>query len=97
MNLIGIDSATKQSNIGLALASFQDGKATLRDAKVGSETKSALAIVKDWLAEGQLALLALDAPLGWPIELGRNLHAQKAGEWIHVDRDRLFSRYTDRN
>jgi predicted RNase H-like nuclease len=96
MNLIGIDCATKQSNIGLALASFQDGKATVRDAKVGSETKSALAIIKDWLAEGRRALLALDAPLGWPTELGRNLHAHKAGEWIDVDRDRLFSRYTDR-
>jgi len=96
MKLIGIDCATKQSNIGLALASFQDGKAMVRDVKVGSRTKSALTIIKDWLAEGQPALLALDAPLGWPTELGRNLHAHKAGERIDVGPDILFSRYTDR-
>ena len=96
MNLIGIDCATQESNIGLALASFQAGKATVRDVRVGSRTISALTLVKDWLVEGQPALLALDAPLGWPIELGQNLQAHKAGERIDVDPDILFSRYTDR-
>lgn len=96
MNIIGIDCATKQTNIGLALASYKDGKAIVRDVKVGSETKTALTIVKDWLAIGNLTLLALDAPLGWPTELGTNLNVHKAGECIDVDPDILFSRYTDR-
>ncbi len=96
MNIIGIDCATKQSKIGLALSSFKSGKATVQDVKAGSDIKPALAIVQDWLTETQPTLLAIDAPLGWPIELGRTLHSHKAGEWIDVDRDILFSRYTDR-
>lgn len=96
MNIIGIDCATKQHNIGLALASFQDGKAMVRDVKVGSEINPALAIAKDWLAEAQPTLISLDAPLGWPTALGRNLQAHKAGERIDINPDILFSRYTDR-
>ncbi|MBA7503424.1 hypothetical protein ES706_02033 [subsurface metagenome] len=96
MNIIGIDCATKQAKIGLAFALYQDGKAIVRDVKIGSETTTVLVTIKDWLASGKLTLLALDAPLGWPTDLGVNLHLHKAGECINVDPDIMFSRYTDR-
>jgi len=96
MNIIGIDCATKQRKIGLALASFQNGITTVRSTKIGSETKPALEIVKDWLVGAPSTVIALDAPLGWPIELGINLLIHKAGERIDVNPDMLFSRYTDR-
>ena len=96
MNIIGIDCATKQTKIGLAFALYQDGKAIVRDVKIGSETTTVLATIKDWLASGKLTLLALDAPLGWPTDLGVNLRLHKAGECINVDPDIMFSRYTDR-
>jgi len=97
INIIGIDCATKQRNIGLAFASYQDSKAIVHNVKVGSETTTVLTIIKEWLALGDLTLLALDAPLGWPTDLGMNLHLHKAGECIDVDPDIMFSRYTDRN
>jgi Protein of unknown function (DUF429) len=96
MNIIGIDCATQQRNIGLALASFQDGNATVQDIKIGSEINPALKILKDWMVEKEPTLLALDSPLGWPAKLGPNLQSHKAGERIDVGSDDLFSRYTDR-
>jgi predicted nuclease with RNAse H fold len=42
-------------------------------------------------------LLALDAPLGWPQELGATLEGHRAGAWIEPEADDLFSRATDRD
>jgi len=96
MNIIGVDCATKEINIGLALASFQNGKGKILEVKAGSETKPALMIVKDWLPRASLTLIAIDAPLGWPIQMGSELHSHKAGVCIDIVPDKLFSRYTDR-
>lgn len=40
-------------------------------------------------------LLALDAPLGWPEELGRSLLQHRAGDPIESEPNRLFKRKTD--
>ena len=42
------------------------------------------------------AVLALDAPLGWPARLGTALSGHRAGHPLTVDADRLFRRETDR-
>jgi hypothetical protein len=39
---------------------------------------------------------ALDAPLGWPADLGRSLHSHKAGAPLQLGPNILFRRETDR-
>jgi hypothetical protein len=42
------------------------------------------------------AVLALDAPLGWPARLGTALRGHRAGDRLRHDADHLFRRETDR-
>ena len=48
-----------------------------------------------WLAEDPGALLALDAPLGWPADLAEALVGHRAGDPIDAPSERLFARATD--
>jgi hypothetical protein len=41
-------------------------------------------------------LLALDAPLGWPVGMGRVLGGHEAGAPIRLEANSLFRRWTDR-
>jgi hypothetical protein len=47
------------------------------------------------LEPGRPAVVGLDAPLGWPRELGRLLENHRAGDAVGIDGDRLFRRRTD--
>jgi len=93
--VVGIDCATKESNIGLALGSVQDDRVLVMKIAAGESKVSAETIV-DWLSYGQPALLALDSPLGWPEKLGSQLIGHVAGRSLFSDPDVLFSRETDR-
>ncbi|MDF1521531.1 MAG: DUF429 domain-containing protein [Trueperaceae bacterium] len=48
-----------------------------------------------WLVDDPGALLALDAPLGWPADLGDALVGHRAGDPIDAPSERLFARATD--
>ena len=41
-------------------------------------------------------MLALDAPLGWPVAMGTTLRRHQAGGSVDVSPDRMFKRITDR-
>lgn len=78
--------------MGLALGSYADGSTTVADVRCGdAELVSTLA---RWLEGSGMALLALDAPLGWPAPLGAALAAHEAGQ--PLPEGRLFNRRTDR-
>lgn len=62
---------------------------------VGALKPSPAAIITAWLSNRQPVLLALDAPLGWPTDLGSSLSRHHAGDVITPSPERLFSRYTD--
>ena len=95
--LIGIDCATEDSKVGLALAEYHGGDVTLRDATMCSRTRSVATTVAGWLrASESPALLAIDAPLGWPASMGRALDNHRAGHRIRVPPNELFRRTTDR-
>jgi predicted RNase H-like nuclease len=95
--LIGIDGATDDVRIGLALAEYTDGIAQLRDCTSGAPDRHAVDIVAEWLQRSeQPRLLALDAPLGWPAPLSEALSTHRAGERIDTPADRMFQRETDR-
>ena len=94
--VIGIDCATQDVNTGVALADYNDGAVVLREVAVGSRRQTAAAIISEWLCghEGP-RLLALDAPLGWPVPLASALADHRAGIRIEAAPNALFQRATD--
>ena len=95
--IVGIDCATDDAKIGLALAERRGAKTTIRQATICARESSAADTVAGWLrgSAGPI-LLAIDAPLGWPIEMGRQLASHRAGQAIPVEPNLLFRRATDR-
>jgi predicted RNase H-like nuclease len=96
INIIGVDCATQSKKTGLALGSFESGEARLETVVAGTTHKALVATVARWVQEADAALLALDAPLGWPEALGRTLMDHHAGDPIEVAPNTLFRRHTDR-
>lgn len=96
MKIIGVDCATQKKKTGLSLATYEEGQCCLQEARTGEGEKSVAEIISDWLLEGETFLLALDAPLGWPVHLGEELHSHQAGESIYVEPNKLFRRMTDK-
>lgn len=95
--LIGVDCATKSHNVGLAMG-WSDADGVVIDTVLqGTKDMDIAAQVAAWLLPEGQALLALDAPLGWPIAMGEALFAHEAGASLpDVTADRLFQRTTDR-
>ena len=94
--IIGIDCATKDENVGLALAVGNTAGLRLERAIVCDAGRPAASIVRAWLMQSSDAvLLALDAPLGWPRSLARTLISHTAGTTIETPPDEMFRRKTD--
>lgn len=95
--IIGVDCATVESKIGIALGTFGDGDLTICEVRTGGTERPVDASLKRWIedAEGSV-LLAFDAPLGWPTSLGSTLAEHRAGMPVAVESNVLFRRATDR-
>jgi len=99
MLLIGIDCATEPQNTGLAWGTLEEGRLALAEVLVGTRGMDVVTQVASWLSSPAPALLALDAPLGWPRLLGTALHQHRAGEALsprEAHADQFFQRETDR-
>ncbi len=94
--IVGVDCATDSRKVGLALARVDGAKASLLAAECGSQSPSMAGRIAEWMGEESDVLLALDAPLGWPLDLGSTLAGHSAGEVVAGDPNRLFRRQTDR-
>ena len=95
VTIIGIDCATQAKNTGLARGTFENGKAQIVEAIIGARNISTVDTIADWISSTQNVLIAIDAPLGWPLALGKELHNHEAGYPIKVERNHLFRRSTD--
>lgn len=95
-SIIGIDCATQPNRTGLARAVLTQDRYEVVELMVCDGDRHPVAIVADWLGRDATALLALDAPLGWPASLGRALATHTAGEPIVAPGELLFRRITDR-
>jgi len=96
MRVIGIDCATEDSKVGIALGEYQAGRLVVTRAEAGSRERSPVATVARWLEGATDALLAIDAPLGWPAPLARVLHHHNAGAPLAAAPNDMFRRETDR-
>lgn len=96
MKLIGIDCAAAARNTGLALGYYSDGQILLSRVTVASVNHPPAQIVSGWLADSLPTILAFDAPLGWPMQMGEELSGHSAGQFLEVDEKHFFCRLTDR-
>lgn len=105
IRIFAVDCATKAAKVGLVEAT-SDGTSCVitRVHDVGSAALSMAEGVAPIIAmaaaahASELVLLALDAPLGWPIGLAEGLHEHRAGQPLAgmvEDFDRYFRRETD--
>ncbi len=94
--ILGVDCATKATAVGLARAVRHGGGWRLTDARAGSHDQPPAQVLARWLEDDPAALLALDAPLGWPTALADELPSHRAGAPLIAPAARLFGRATDR-
>lgn len=102
VGIISIDCATDPRRVGLALGELSKNGLIIREVGIGrrkgpkSRNDPPLpARVADWVRGGSRTLIALDAPLGWPVAMSNHLPNHQAGKFLAVKADDLFSRHTD--
>lgn len=93
--IIGIDCATDPKRTGLARAAWDGHRARVDRIALGGPDSLSEQLAA-WIPAHGPALLALDAPLGWPAALGAELSRHQAGGPLTSSADLLFRRETDR-
>ncbi len=94
--IVGVDCATESAKVGVALGTWEDGSVSVTAAKTCGRVPPR-DVICEWLdIVDDRVLLAIDAPLGWPAELGDTLVGHSAGEEIRVPKNEIFRRATDR-
>ena len=94
--IVGVDCATESAKVGVALGTWEDGSVSVTAAKPCGRIPPR-DVIGEWLdIVDDRVLLAIDAPLGWPAELGDTLVGHSAGEEIRVPKNEIFRRATDR-
>jgi hypothetical protein len=94
--VVGVDCATNPQKIGLARGEWSRGQiAKVTEVVIGARSNPA-EIIRDWTQLHAQTLLAIDAPLGWPAQLGESLARHWAGNGLDEPADKLFRRETDR-
>jgi hypothetical protein len=93
--LIGVDCATVPERTGVAIGELRGDRLSLTAVHAPERTLDVDGIIATALASEGPAVLALDAPLGWPSALGDHLADHHAGKPIQATPAALFSRATD--
>ncbi len=93
--VVGIDAATDARRTGIAFATWRPGGTHVAAARVGEDRDDLARTAAAWVADSRRWLIAVDAPLGWPVPLGERLAAHRAGQPVGAGSDALFRRYTD--
>jgi predicted RNase H-like nuclease len=97
ITIIGIDCATQPQKTGLALGTWDGTAVSLHTITLGQKNQPLAQTIASWLPANQPTLLAIDAPLGWPADLGDQLASHQAGEPLPVPPNTLFRRETDQH
>jgi len=96
ITVVGVDCATRDAKVGLALAEEYPDGARLLDASIGSSKLRPVDRIVEWIDGRRPVVIALDAPLGWPAPLANQLAGHFAGSSVDTSASSLFRRFTDR-
>lgn len=91
--IVGVDCATEPKATGLVRARWEPPLVRIVEAEPGAA--DLVERLGDWILASDRVLLALDAPLGWPQDLGPALTQHRAGRRLPGERSALFARRTD--
>jgi hypothetical protein len=94
--LLGLDAASDRRRFGWAVAErTASGARLVAQGLLGAPGRPWPAPLLDALVDPAGALLAIDAPLGWPRHMGATLAAHRAGAPVALAKNALFRRATD--
>lgn len=97
VTVVGVDAASDDAKIGLVLAEWGPDNARVHQVVLCERRRRPADVVCEWLAKARPpALIAIDAPLGWPVALAPALAAHRAGAEIASIPNEMFRRTTDR-
>jgi predicted nuclease with RNAse H fold len=97
VRLIGVDWSTVEPNRGVAVVDYAEGATSLIALSACTSRQTALRLIADAISTSSSpSVVAIDAPLGWPVGLAVGLGDHSAGEGLEVGADEMFSRETDR-
>lgn len=96
VTVIGVDCATQPEKVGLAVGAWCGGQLKLQHVVRGRRRQIIAEAICEWIKDSERTLLALDAPLGWPMEMGQSLAGHQAGYPLVPEPSRMFRRETDR-
>jgi predicted nuclease with RNAse H fold len=100
MLLVGLDAASRLEKFGFAIGAPAEGQVGPVEAGTlvtkGEPADALQRIIIPKLRDAGRALVAIDAPLGWPAPFCESLASHWAGERIKAEKSAVFSRATDR-
>lgn len=99
MLLIGLDAASDLTRFGYAIGHYTKHQIQIKRAGLVREEdqeNALLAVIAPLIRKASHALIAIDAPLGWPNQLATELSKHQAGKPFVAEKDALFQRETDR-
>jgi hypothetical protein len=76
--LLGIDCATNPRKTGLALGELHEEVVHILRCATGTRDEPPAMIAANWLRHYDEAIIALDAPLGWPKKMSDALPDHRA-------------------
>lgn len=98
MLVIGLDAAAQLDKCGYAIGTRTTTGIRLEEAGLLGGKKARTRSIAELAARIRVstkALIAIDAPLGWPQAMGEELVGHLAGERFQARRARLFRRHTE--
>jgi len=98
MLIVGLDAATDPRKFGYAIGRLSGRTVRIVEAGTLQSAKKRDALVEaiaPRLRKASRALVAIDAPLGWPAGAGAAFTRHTAGQRIELAPDKLFHRATD--
>lgn len=99
--VIGWDAATISKNVGLALARKVNRKwlieecLTPRNLKSERDLDGTILQINKWVKKRPKTLIAIDAPLGWPLRFGSTIGKHTGGDALTNCKQCFFFRLTD--
>jgi hypothetical protein len=96
MRLIGWDCAVEAKKCGVAFGEATEKGLEVESVETGLSDKALTGAIAERISATDPCLLAIDAPLGWPSDLGEALRGHEAGGSIQHLSNNLFRRNTDR-
>ena len=85
VHIVGIDCSVDPRKVGLTSAVYSNGQIEINKIFLGDRNQPISKVVFEMCKKHNINLIAIDAPLGWPRDIGRTLANHIAGDPILVE------------